>query len=127
MLLLLFLCTQACGIEAVIIYLPQLLSDATSIGQEKNIYLVAIFIGLVKIAVSAFAMAFVDKRSGRKPMLLVSGAGMAVCMLAIGIEYQLQNDLATRCVLVSLYMASYSLGYGPIGWVLVSEVFPLQV
>lgn len=87
----------------------------------------AIFIGLVKTLVVLLTMGFVDKRWGRRPMLLVSGGGMATCMMALGLNLQLLNSPEVTIVLICLFMASFSLGYGPVGWVVVSEVFPLQV
>jgi ABC-type multidrug transport system permease subunit len=78
-----------------------------------NSYFISIIIGLVKTAVVAFAMVIVDKRSGRRPMLLMSAAGMAVCMFSMGLNDHLHGGRGpgwANFVFLSLFMASFSLG-----------------
>ncbi len=86
-------------------------------------------LGIVKVLFTGVALYFVDK-IGRKPMLYV-GTSIMYCSLVIVscsisyMEFPVGNFMA-RSAIYAL-VASYSMSYGPVSWLIVSEMFPSSV
>ncbi|KAF3609307.1 hypothetical protein DY000_02051429 [Brassica cretica] len=79
------------------------------------------------------AVIFVDKW-GRRPLLLVSAAGMSIGSLLIGVCFTLQGmDILPEltavvifiCILV--YFGCFAIGVGGLPWVIMSEIFPINI
>ncbi len=72
-------------------------------------------------------LAFVDK-VGRKPLLLLSTAGMALSLFMLYSAYsgRAAGHFNERAVLwwILAYVSTFSIAMGPIVWVLISELFP---
>merc|ERR1712157_356716 len=66
-------------------------------------------------------------RIGRKPLLLVSSVSMLICLIGLALSFSFGRPAGLTVFLQCSLMAAFSLGWGPICWVLVSEVFPLQI
>lgn len=78
--------------------------------------------------------AFFIDRAGRKPLLLVSGSGLVLgCLLAAIAFYMKVNEIALQAVPalavtgILLYIASFSAGMGAVPWVVMSEIFPINI
>eukprot|EP00039_Didymoeca_costata_P018965 m.335734 g.335734 ORF g.335734 m.335734 type:complete len:600 (+) comp17665_c0_seq1:229-2028(+) len=122
---------QITGIETVLYFTPELL-EKSSIKTLNERLFGSMAIGFIRLLFVVFALFVVDKRWGRKPMLIVSAVIIAIAHIVSGIFFSLDNpdDPAPPYILViglSLFMSGYSMGYGPVCWVLVSEVFPLEI
>lgn len=72
------------------------------------------------------AMRFTDKY-GRRTLLVISGAGMALSLFLIAVSFEAGDILGVTLTGICLFMATFSLGFGPLTWVVASEVFPLHV
>uniref|UniRef100_A0A2N9J3D0 Major facilitator superfamily (MFS) profile domain-containing protein n=1 Tax=Fagus sylvatica TaxID=28930 RepID=A0A2N9J3D0_FAGSY len=70
---------------------------------------------VVQIPMTALGVILMDK-SGRRPLLLVSAAGTCLGCLLAGLSFFLQ-----------VYTGSFSLGMGGIPWVIMSEIFPINM
>lgn len=70
---------QITGINAIFFYAPTIF-EKTGITQE-NAFLQTIIIGLVNLGFTVLAIYIID-RFGRKPLLLIGTAAMAVCLFA---------------------------------------------
>ncbi|XP_023904688.1 sugar transporter ERD6-like 5 isoform X6 [Quercus suber] len=81
------------------------------------------------IPMTALGVILMDK-SGRRPLLLVSAAGTCLGCLLVGLSFFVQ-DLQTTPILalvgVLVYTGSFSLGMGGIPWVIMSEIFPINM
>jgi MFS transporter, SP family, galactose:H+ symporter len=73
---------------------------------------------------------FVD-RAGRRPLLLSSLIGMAISLALLAVSFQLPqlaSSLGIAVVLIlMLYVASFAIGLGPVFWLLISEIYPLNI
>eukprot|EP00261_Vitis_vinifera_P034359 XP_019075602.1 PREDICTED: sugar transporter ERD6-like 7 isoform X3 [Vitis vinifera] len=74
-----------------------------------------IVIGLCQIPVTTIAVALMD-RCGRRPLLLVSSVGTFLGTFLIGLAFYLK-----------IYLWSLASGIGSASWVIMSEIFPLNV
>lgn len=69
-------------------------------------------------------------RAGRKILLTVSGLAMCLCLAALGFYFYFSNYVNLRVlsfvpvVSVTGFMASFSLGFGPIPWMIMGEILP---
>lgn len=92
----------------------------------------AIGIGLAKLGFVLVALALMD-RVGRKPLLLVGCAGMTICLAVLGGTFVAVAEPFPAAVgkvasgSLILYMAFFEISLGPILWLLISELYPLQV
>lgn len=120
---------QMTGIDATVYYSPTIFKDA---GIKSNAQLLAatVTVGFTKTIFILMAIFLIDKL-GRKPLLYVSTIGMTACLFSLGVTLSLlENDpVGVKLAILSVCgnVAFFSVGIGPICWVLSSEVFPLRL
>ena len=85
-----------------------------------------IIMGLVNVVFTVIAILTVDKW-GRKPLLIVGSIGMATGMIAISALAFLDIIGTTSLIFIIIYTASFMMSWGPICWVLISEIFPNKI
>lgn len=75
----------------------------------------------------------VDK-AGRRVLLVLSSAVMAVCLTVLGLCFHLQThgyDVSSITWLplasVALFIVVFSMGFGPVPWIMLGELFPNNV
>ncbi|MEA2392513.1 MAG: hypothetical protein QOJ82_404 [Solirubrobacteraceae bacterium] len=117
---------QLCGINAIVAYAPTIM-ERTGLSAAGSIRS-AVAIGALNVAVTVVSVRLVD-RLGRRPMLLVSLAGMLVSLTLLGFALEMapgpsQGWLALAAILA--FVASFAAGIGPIAWLLIAEIFPAQ-
>ncbi len=71
---------QITGINSVFFYAPMIF-EQSGIGRDAS-FMQAIFVGIVNLVFTVAAMALID-RLGRRPLLGVGLAGIAICMLTL--------------------------------------------
>jgi sugar porter (SP) family MFS transporter len=124
---------QASGNDAVIYYCPEVFKDA-GIHSKKMLFGVNVIMGSAKTSFVLFSALFLD-RFGRRPLLLLGSAGMALSLavLGMGSEFLEHSDskpmwAIVLCVVAVCGVVSFfSIGLGPITWVYSSEIFPLRL
>ena len=111
---------QAIGINAVLYYAPRIFENA---GAEGGGMMQTVIMGVVNIIFTLVAIFTVD-RFGRKPLLIIGSIGMAVGAFAVA----MCDSMAIKGVLpvlsIIVYAAFFMMSWGPICWVLISEIFP---
>ena len=115
---------QLVGINAVLYYGSDIFKDA---GFDTNASLFQqIIVGAVNLLFTVVAIKTVDKL-GRKPLQIIGALVMAVAMLALGGAFALQIKGVTPLLCVLVYIAGFAVSWGPVVWVLLSEIFPNQI
>ena len=122
---------QICtGINTIIYYAPTIFKTA---GFDSN--LTAIYattgIGIVNFIMTIVAVFFTD-RLGRKPLLYFGLTGVMLSLFALGTSFAFADILGAGLKWVAVgslvtYIICFAMSLGPIGWILVSEVFPLKI
>ncbi len=111
---------QAIGINAVLYYAPRIFE---SLGMG-NPMLQTVLMGIVNITFTLVAVFTVEKL-GRKPLLIVGSIGMAVGALGVAVTSVSETlPPAIAAVSIMVYSACFMFSWGPICWVLISEIFP---
>ena len=140
---------QATGVEAAVYYTPEVLESAGFV-DEDALLLATVGVGLVKVAVIFIPLLLLD-RVGRRPLLIISNVGICLAQLLISMSFLFgQNDSAgggdnepepepepgpevsqlAKWLAVGgqcAFVASFSLGVGPLAHVLSSELYPLRL
>jgi len=115
---------QFVGINVALYYAPRIFE---SMGAEKDASMLqTVVMGLINVIFTVVAILTVDKW-GRKPLLMVGSVGMAVGMFAIGALAFLKIIGVSTLVFIIIYTASFMMSWGPICWVLISELFPNKI
>jgi len=116
----------ATGINAIIYYAPTIFKNL-GFSSNQDALFITIFIGLINFLMTFVALAFVDKL-GRKPLLFVGLSGMLLSLLVLSSVFVLDFSFVKYLAIIScaVYIVSFSMSLGPIGLLLISEVFPLK-
>ncbi len=134
--LLLAVFQQLVGIN-VIFYYGATLWQLAGFTEDQSLQ-INIVSGVVSIAACFVTIALVD-RIGRKPLLLIGSAGMAVTLWALVYCFhngtldaagnlQLSAGLGTVALIAAnLYVVFFNVSWGPIMWVMLGEMFPNQM
>ncbi|XP_061354858.1 polyol transporter 5-like [Gastrolobium bilobum] len=124
---------QASGIDAVVLYSPTIFEKA-GIKSDTDKLLATVAVGFVKTMFILVATFMLD-RVGRRPLLLTSVGGMVLSLLTLGVSLTIIDHSETKLMwavglsiaTVLSYVATFSIGAGPITWVYSSEIFPLRL
>lgn len=117
---------QLSGINAVIFYTTSIFAAA---GSDLEPSTATIIVGVIQVVVTFISTLIVD-RLGRRLLLMISDSVMAICTLLLGVYFFLKDrgddtsslgwlPLTSVCV----FIVVFSLGYGPIPWMMVGELF----
>ena len=94
--------------------------------------------GVLSIGACLATIAMVD-RIGRKPLLLIGSAGMAVTLATVAYAFSTAvtgadgavslpgNNGIIALVAANLYVIFFNMSWGPIMWVMLGEMFPNQI
>ena len=82
--------------------------------------------GTVNLVFTFVAIGLVD-RLGRRPLMLVGSAGLAVIFGLIGASYAVHSRGLHILLLVLAAIACYAMSLAPVTWVLLSEIFPNRI
>jgi SP family xylose:H+ symportor-like MFS transporter len=122
--LMLSLFQQFVGINVVLYYATDIFKG---MGLSTNAALFqTIIVGAVNLTFTVIAIVSVD-RFGRRPLQIVGALVMAVSMIWLGSELALGGKGMAALVAMLVYTAGFAVSWGPVTWVLLSEIFPNQI
>jgi SP family arabinose:H+ symporter-like MFS transporter len=116
--------SQIQGINAIMYYAPEIFK-AVGAGTEAA-FQQTVIIGLINLLFTFVAIYWVDRR-GRKSLLLLGGAGMAISLLMVGFSFYFGWTGYGLLLFILLYIGSFAASYGPVTWVVISEIFPIKM
>ncbi|GMP54506.1 hypothetical protein CsSME_00019664 [Camellia sinensis var. sinensis] len=120
---------QITGIDATVYYSPEIFKVAGIAGNSK-LLAATVAVGVTKTAFILVAILLIDKL-GRKPLLYISTIGMTICLFCLGLTLLLLKHtpfgIGMAILSVCGNVAFFSVGIGPVCWVLTSEIFPLRL
>lgn len=122
---------QICtGINTIIYYAPTIFKSAGFDSDITAIY-ATVGIGIINFLMTVVAIYFTD-RLGRKPLLYFGLTGVMLSLFALGFSFQFAAALGDNQKWVAVgslitYIICFAVSLGPVGWILVSEVFPLKI
>ena len=112
---------QLVGINAVLYYAPLMFRNLGA-GNDSAL-LQTVVVGAANMLSTLIAIYTVD-RLGRKPLLIAGAACMAVPMLALGFLFGQKSQGVIALVFVIVYIIGFAMSWGPVVWVMLSEIFP---
>nr|XP_048679433.1 solute carrier family 2, facilitated glucose transporter member 8 isoform X2 [Caretta caretta] len=137
---------QVTGINAIMFYAETIFEEANF----KDSRMASVVVGSIQVFFTAVAALIIDK-TGRKVLLSISGVIMAISTAAFGLYCKVvlpnprnssqpdllttpnsvsagaENNLAWLAVVsLGLFITGFALGWGPIPWLVMSEIFPLK-
>ncbi|MEA3542312.1 MAG: sugar porter family MFS transporter [Pseudomonadota bacterium] len=127
---------QLVGIN-VVFYYGATLWEAVGFSEDYALQ-TNILSGVLSIGACLATIAMVD-RIGRKPLLLVGSAGMAVTLATVAYAFSTAvtgadgavslpgNNGIIALVAANLYVIFFNMSWGPIMWVMLGEMFPNQI
>ncbi|XP_037439935.1 putative polyol transporter 1 [Triticum dicoccoides] len=127
---------QASGVAALVLYAPRVFHHA-GVTSQSAVLGATILLGVAKIVAIVIPL-FLADRLGRRPMLLTSAGGMTVSLLVLGLSLRASPTAhaggsaawwaaATSVTAAAAFMATFSLGFGPVIWMYGSEILPLRL
>jgi SP family arabinose:H+ symporter-like MFS transporter len=110
------------GIAAIMYFAPNIINEA--IQSVESSFLGAVLVGLVNSAFTFVAILNIEKY-GRRRLLLIGVIGAFLSLAGVGSLFALGSKLIIIPLL--FYVASFAFSYGPIVWVIISEIFPTRI
>lgn len=115
---------QFVGINVVLYYAPQIFAG---MGMETDASMLqTIIVGIINMLFTIIAITTVDK-FGRTKLMLIGSAVMAFSMIGLGFALYLEVAGMPALLLMLLYIAAFAMSWGPVTWVLLSEIFPNRI
>ena len=115
---------QFVGINVVLYYATAIFQG---MGLTTNASLFqTIIVGAVNLTFTCVAIFTVD-RFGRRPLQIVGALIMAVSFMTLGTDFWLGGKPIIALLAILVYTAGFAMSWGPVTWVLLSEIFPNQI
>ncbi|KAK6126936.1 hypothetical protein DH2020_039323 [Rehmannia glutinosa] len=120
------------GINAILFYAPVLFG---SMGFKGNASLYSSALTGAVLALSTLVSMGVVDRWGRRVLLISGGIQMILCQITaatiLGLKFGNDKELSkgfsiTVVTTICLFVAAFGWSWGPLGWTVPSEIFPLQ-
>jgi sugar porter (SP) family MFS transporter len=120
---------QFVGINTVIYYSPEIFQNA---GFESKVAQIAasVSVGVVNVLFTIVSMIIID-RIGRRKLYFIGLTGIVIALIALGMAFKFQASLGesvkwVTVALVLIYIIFFAISLGPLGWLIISEIYPLK-
>lgn len=121
---------QFTGINTIIYYSPKIFLMSGFADAQAAVW-ASVSVGVVNVGFTILSLFMID-RLGRRKLYFIGLTGMVIALIAMGTSFALQSTLGAsiQWVTISLvwvYIAFFAISLGPLGWLIISEIFPLSV
>ncbi|KAL1534840.1 sugar transporter ERD6-like 6 [Salvia divinorum] len=124
---------QLSGINGVIFYSNNIFESAGISSSNAA----TVGVGVIQVIATAVATWLVDK-TGRRILLIVSSSGMTLSLVVVAVSFYLKESVSEDSALFGILgilsvvgvvcmIISFSLGMGPIPWLIMSEILPIKI
>jgi sugar porter (SP) family MFS transporter len=125
-----FFFQQFSGVNTIIYYSPIIFKMAGLIGNTASI-VPSIIIGVVNVLACVVSVIFLDK-VGRRKLYRIGIIGMILSLAVAGTCFLFKERLGSSLIYLSVlsivsFIMFINISLSPLGWLLISEIFPLQV
>ncbi|WP_213086935.1 sugar porter family MFS transporter [Chitinophaga agrisoli] len=125
-----FFFQQLSGVNTIIYYSPIIFKMAGIVSNTESI-LPAIIIGVVNVLSCFLSVVLLDK-VGRRKLYMIGISGMIPSLFMMGLCFYLREQLGASLPIFAVlsivfYIIFIAISLAPLGWLLISEVFPLNV
>ncbi len=120
---------QFVGINTVIYYAPTIFLIAGFSGAKAAIA-ATVSVGLVNVLATIVSMFLIDK-IGRRKLYFIGLVGMGLSLAALGTFFFLKDSMGDSLKWVTVgavlvYIIFFAISLGPLGWLIISEIFPTK-
>jgi len=126
---------QLTGINVIMFYAPVLFETLGFKGDAS--LMSSVITGLVNVFATVVSIFTVD-RLGRRKLFLQGGTQMVVCQVVVGtliaarfgtsgVGDMPKGYAAVVVLFICVYVAGFAWSWGPLGWLVPSEIFPLEI
>ncbi|XP_004508394.1 sugar transport protein 7-like isoform X3 [Cicer arietinum] len=121
------------GINSILFYAP-VLFQSMGFGRDASLYSSALTGGV--LAFSTFISIATVDRLGRRPLLISGGIQMIICQVIVaiilGMKFGENQEISKSysifvVVAVCVFVVAFGWSWGPLGWTVPSEIFPLEI
>lgn len=128
--ILLMICQQMTGVNAINYYAPQIFKNLGIVGNSTSLFATGIY-GITKMATCAGFLLFAADSLGRRRSLLWTSIAQALSMLYIGLFVRIAPPEKGEPVIpagyfalvcIFLFAGFFQFGWGPVCWIYVSEI-----
>ncbi|MCC7086406.1 MAG: sugar porter family MFS transporter [Pirellulales bacterium] len=115
---------QWCGINVIFNYAQEVFTAAgySITGVMQSI----VVTGIVNL-VFTFVAIFTIDRWGRRPLMLLGAAGLALIYIILGAAYYEHSRGAQMVTLIVAAIGCYAMTLAPVTWVVIAEIFPNRI
>jgi len=126
----LMVCQQMTGTNAINYYAPQIFENLGIVGPSNGLFATGVY-GIVKVVACLTFLLFVADSLGRRRSLLWTSIAQGCAMFLIGIYVRVSPPVKdapippfgyVALVCIFLFAAFFQFGWGPVCWILVSEI-----
>ncbi|CAK9329422.1 unnamed protein product [Citrullus colocynthis] len=123
---------QLTGMNSILFYAP-VMFQSLGFGSDAALYSSTITSGALVVA-TFISMSLVDK-FGRRAFFLEAGAEMICCLIAVAVTLALKFGQGEELpkgigiflvIVICIFVLAYGRSWGPLGWLVPSEIFPLE-
>ncbi len=121
---------QFVGINTVIYYCPEIFENA---GFESKVAQIgaSVSVGVVNVLFTILSMTIID-RIGRRKLYFIGLSGIVFSLVALAASFALRDTIGESVKwlavgFVLLYIVFFAISLGPLGWLIISEIYPLKV
>ncbi|MDO5977890.1 sugar porter family MFS transporter [Flavivirga spongiicola] len=110
------------GIAAIMYFAPNIINE--SVQSVESAFLGAVLVGVINCAFTFVAIMNIEK-FGRRKLLLIGVIGAFISLSGVGVLFAIGSKFVIIPLL--MYVASFAFSFGPIVWVIISEIFPTRI